>query len=305
MGTADLNFDQNSGDIPFKTHDSDFFGVVRTTIGERNTFFDVETNFVKDPWVSWLNARWKDTFVYAAIYVVIVFGGQRLMKNRERFQLTALLTVWNVCLAGFSIMGAISCTSEFLDVLIKKGFHASVVDMGFYDGASGFWVLLFTLSKLVELGDTMFIVVRKQPLIFLHWYHHLTTLIYCWNSYAEQTGTGRWFVAMNYCVHSLMYSYYALRAMKFKVPRFVMVTITSLQILQMFVGVGLNGYVFRLKIGGFPVHQTWRNFVFVAVMYASYFLLFSNFFYRTYVVAKKQQHQQQKPIAEEEKKKSS
>lgn len=37
-------------------------------------------------------------------------------------------------------------------------------------GVCAFWGWLFTLSKMVELGDTIFIVVRKQELIFLHWY---------------------------------------------------------------------------------------------------------------------------------------
>jgi hypothetical protein len=37
------------------------------------------------------------------------------------------------------------------------------------DRVSGFWALMFVLSKVPELGDTIFIVLRKQPLIFLHW----------------------------------------------------------------------------------------------------------------------------------------
>ena len=54
----------------------DFMGVLRTTIGEQKTLWDVEDNFDKDPWVTWLRARWMDSFVYAAIYVVVIFGGQ-------------------------------------------------------------------------------------------------------------------------------------------------------------------------------------------------------------------------------------
>jgi len=288
MDSRDLHFDVGGGgEAPFKKFDDDdFFGVVRTTIGEQKTLWDVEDNFDKDPWVTWMKHRWTDSLIYAAIYVVVVFGVQYLMRKRERFELKLLLTLWNVCLAGFSIMGAIRCTAEFQRTIMSKGHHESIVDMSFYDGPSGLWILLFTLSKLVELGDTLFIVLRKQNLIFLHWYHHIATLIYCWNSYAEQTGTGRWFVAMNYCIHSLMYSYYAVKALRFKVPRFVMIMITGLQTLQMFIGVGLAGYVFSLKIRDLPVHQTWRNLAAVTIMYFSYLYLFSRFFYNAYIARK-------------------
>lgn len=49
----------------------------------------------------------------------------------------------------------------------------------------------FCFSKLPELIDTVFIVLRKQPLIFLHWYHHASVLVYCWFSYQDYSSTGR------------------------------------------------------------------------------------------------------------------
>jgi hypothetical protein len=45
-------------------------------------------------------------------------------------------------------------------------------------------------------------------------YHHVTVLIYCWYSFTEYTAPARWFVVMNFVVHSIMYSYYALRAIR-------------------------------------------------------------------------------------------
>ena len=68
--------------------------------------------------------------------------------------------------------------------------------------------------QVPELGDTIFIVLRKQKLIFLHWYHHITVLIYCWYSFSQYTAPARWFVVMNFIVHSIMYTYYAFRALR-------------------------------------------------------------------------------------------
>jgi hypothetical protein len=59
-----------------------------------------------------------------------------------------------------------------------------------------------------ELFDTAFIVLRKKPLIFLHWYHHITVLLYCWHAYAVRASSGLYFIAMNYSVHAIMYFYY-------------------------------------------------------------------------------------------------
>jgi hypothetical protein len=39
-------------------------------------------------------------------------------------------------------------------------------------GPTGVWMALFCLSKIPELMDTVFLVIRKRPVIFLHWWHH-------------------------------------------------------------------------------------------------------------------------------------
>ena len=46
-------------------------------------------------------------------------------------------------------------------------------------------MFLFDLSKVFEFVDTIFIVLRKKPLIFLHYYHHVSTMLFCW--YCNQT----------------------------------------------------------------------------------------------------------------------
>lgn len=153
------------------------------------------------------------------------------------------------------------------------------------DRVSGFWTWLFVLSKLPELGDTVFIVLRKQPLIFLHWYHHITVLIYSWFSYTEYTASARWFIVMNYFVHSVMYSYYALKALRFNPPRAISMLITGLQLTQMIIGCAINIWAHSyLKTAGHSAcNISDLNVKLSIAMYFSYFVLFARFFYKAYL----------------------
>lgn len=93
------------------------------------------------------------------------------MAKRPAFKLRPLLTVWNLGLATFSIIGSIRFLPEVVHVLRNFGFHHSVCSPSYVEQSvvAGFWTWMFTLSKVPELGDTLFIVLRKQNLIFLHW----------------------------------------------------------------------------------------------------------------------------------------
>ena len=119
------------------------------------------------------------------------------------------------------------------------------------DHVTALWTWLFVLSKLPELVDTVFIVLRKQKLIFLHWYHHVTVLWFSWYSYVGFTSTCRWFMIMNYAVHALMYTYYGIRASRLmKVPNVLAMVITTLQTLQMVVGCSINILAFYYLASG-------------------------------------------------------
>ena len=144
------------------------------------------------------------------------------------------------------------------------------------------WFFLFTLSKLVELVDTLFIVLRKTPLTFLHWYHHCTVFVYCFYFFSSSAAILLWFGTMNYFVHSIMYSYYACKALGWRVPSKIALLITTLQLVQMFWGIFLNVLAFvQLKRGVKCVYSE-KVFYFSMAMYSSYALLFIWFFYQRY-----------------------
>lgn len=53
-------------------------------------------------------------------------------------------------------------------------------------------------------------------------------------------------MTMNFAVHSVMYSYFALRAMKYKLPNWVPMVVTSLQLIQMVMAVVINLLVYQV-----------------------------------------------------------
>ena len=52
----------------------------------------------------------------------------------------------------------------------------------------------------------------------------------------------RWYIVMNYAVHSCMYSYYAFRAMGIRLPKLLAMFITLSQISQMIMGFYVTYY---------------------------------------------------------------
>ena len=219
--------------------------------------FDFERNFDHNATLGWFQQYWHSGFLFCAMYVVFIYVGQRFMQNRPRFELYLPLCMWSFSLAVFSLICAIRSWNEFIYIVREYGWHASACDPTCFTSVTGLWAWLFTVSKLVELGDTVFIVLRKQKLIFLHWYHHITVLLYSWYSYGHCVALGRYFVFMNVNVHTAMYTYYTAKAAKlFSIPRWINMFITIFQTTQMFVGILVNLYALRvLNSGGRVFHD--------------------------------------------------
>jgi len=250
-------------------------------------FFRILTaeKFPEEDAKRWVDQHFWLTFQVSTLYVIFVFGTKYLMRNRPPFSLFVPLNAWNLFLAVFSIMGMVRLTPEFFDALFNTGFLNSYCKVqNFTSGLNGYWVWLFIVSKMFELVDTVFLVLRKRPLMFLHWYHHVLTMIYAFYSYPMSPGFNRWGIYLNYSVHAFMYSYYFLRSMKIRVPGVVAKFITTIQILQFVVSVVILvhlGYlIFAKHVECDFDHRIFATAVF---MDTTYLILFVNFFLQAYV----------------------
>ena len=253
--------------------------------------WQVEARFTWKRAQPWLAAEFGPISVYlGSVYLVLVFLGRRWMREKPALSLRRTLAMWNTGLAAFSIVGCCSLVPSLIRNLIQNGFRHSVCNdwVRVHSSAEtahvALWCFLFILSKMVELGDTAFIVLRKTPLNFLHWYHHVSVLLYSGWFGAESPALSTWFGATNYFVHSIMYSYYTLKAAGVRVPRSVAQLVTILQLTQFVLGVVSILTAFLQKASGIDCDPSYAFIYAGLVMYASYFVLFLNFFCRRYLL---------------------
>jgi len=255
-----------------------------------NIFQSIEEKFNKreyaEAWVQWLGDNWLYSVYASAIYIAATFAIQYYMRERKKHDLRALLIAWNIFLSIFSIIGTIKMLPSLINVLVNDGFEDTICKRDFIYGATGFWSLLFVFSKYFELGDTFFIVSRKQKLIFLHWYHHATVLIFTVYSNYQFCASSRWYMTMNYLVHSVMYTYYALKAMRINITPIIPQIITIMQLSQMFIGCYVNYRSYMLlplKGKNSSCFVSYDNIKYSSLMYFTYFILFLDYFVYSYI----------------------
>ncbi|VDN55481.1 unnamed protein product [Dracunculus medinensis] len=242
--------------------------------------------------VHYLFSKYWSVSIYIAIaYVALIHLLEGYQKMRKEWSLRLPLCIWNASLALFSAFATFRFGEEFLNTLLNRPLLDSVCYSINPESPASFWACAFAISKIVELGDTFFVVMRKKPLIFLHWYHHAVVLIYSWNSACELTAAGRWFIFMNYFVHSIMYTYYSITAYGIRLPRIIAMFVTSLQTLQMLLGLVISIAVLNFKLNGILCQQSMDNLALCFAIYASFAMLFLRYFYFAYLKPKKKMEQ--------------
>jgi hypothetical protein len=99
-----------------------------------------------------------------------------------------------------------------------------------------FWGWWFYLSKFYEVLDTVIILVKGKRSTTLQKYHHAGAMLSMWAGMRYMSPPIWMFVQINSGIHAMMYTYYTLSALGYRVPNFVKRTLTTMQITQFLVG---------------------------------------------------------------------
>ena len=240
-------------------------------------YWQDDTVFEGTAYVDWINSNMNLVGTLCASYVMLVLCGPKLMKERPSLDLKAATIAWNLFLAVFSFICFFKFTRETLDVMWSATSRGVICEPPPRGGQHALWQLLFIASKVWEFGDTALLILRKRPVIFLHWYHHTTVLALSCFIGGQNSPLRRVFANVNSGVHAIMYSYYAFASAGIRAPKAVSMTITSLQLLQM--GVGVYVCLESLRSCNFRENSSAH---FSLCIYFSYLVLFAHFFHNAY-----------------------
>uniref|UniRef100_A0A1A9W5Z7 Elongation of very long chain fatty acids protein n=1 Tax=Glossina brevipalpis TaxID=37001 RepID=A0A1A9W5Z7_9MUSC len=150
--------------------------------------------------------------------VFVLFIGPRLMENRKAFLLRRTLQVYNTFQILYNLFMIITLSFKktyIIEKLISNNCQVHRTPDELLDSSVCGWYYL--LSKIIDLLDTIFIVLRKKQsqVSFLHVYHHSIMVITSWTilKYVPMTEEFAFGYLLNNMVHVMMYFYYLVAAM--------------------------------------------------------------------------------------------
>ncbi|KAH9491438.1 Elongation of very long chain fatty acids protein 4 [Bulinus truncatus] len=216
-------------------------------------------------------------------YLLMVKHGPAFMEKRDPMNLSFLLVIYNFVLVILSLYMSIEMV-----VLAVRSQHSilchpvntDLTESGMREASIAWW---YFISKIVELLDTVFFILRKKnnQLSFLHVYHHTSMVLICWYVAKYLPGGEKLYSgSLNSLVHVVMYTYYALSAMGPQLQKYLWWKryLTEFQMVQ-FVCVNLRciGTFFNSHCD----YPPWVN-AFTLMYASSQLLLFLNFYMKAY-----------------------
>jgi len=227
---------------------------------------------------------------------------QQFMKTRTSPPLKFILIIHNIFLSVTSLFMAIYLIVTLMDIKTENnyGFSQIFCALNHYEqsGSLQFIYYINYLLKYYELLDTIFLALKHKNIGFLHGYHHPATLVLTWGQLVDSTGVQWIVILLNLFVHTVMYFYYAMAALKIKMPWKRIVTI--MQIVQFILDLAACYTAWAVHNFYGKCFGTNRAGIVGCFILTSYLYLFVDFYQVTYNKKKKNK----KPITNIDKKKN-
>ncbi|KAF8553810.1 GNS1/SUR4 membrane protein [Imleria badia] len=141
-------------------------------------------------------------------YLAVVFGLQEFMKDRSAFKLRIAFRVHNAFLSLSSLVLLGLTMQEVLKLWYTIGVFNALCTTTSWTKRLELYYMVNYYFKYTEFLDTVFLVLKKRPLSFLHVFHHSMTALLAFVHLGGKVSGGWAVMCLNLGVHFVMYYYY-------------------------------------------------------------------------------------------------
>ena len=213
------------------------------------------------------------------LYGIMVWVAQEWVKSQgDSYKPPAIMEpirkIHNLSLSAVSLWMAV----VMIYTMFKAGRFQNIDTISCINiensGLYGFANLVYLLSKIWEWADTLFLILSGKPVIFLHYFHHMTTFTMAAVVHNFPVG-GYCFI--NCLVHFVMYLHYAYPV------RWARPYITSGQLIQFVVVTSVHTYGYINSPSCYNMEPVKMEWFYCETVVLGYFFLFLNFFVQQYL----------------------
>ncbi|KAG5667960.1 hypothetical protein PVAND_015919 [Polypedilum vanderplanki] len=219
------------------------------------------------------------TLFWLFMYFLMVWIGPKIMQNRKPFKIRKFLAFYSFSLAvqSFYISYKYITAAYRLNYNLYCELSVPLWTPDDMQIVKTTWILYMT--KLVELSDTLFFILRKKDkqLSFLHVYHHSITFFSAWIGIKFiPSGTIATGAAVNSLVHVHMYIYYGLAALGVEAKKILWLKkyVTTLQLIQFvaFAFFGIKAYFIGCKFPSLMIKFFCINVLLFCVLFGQFYV---------------------------------
>ncbi|XP_050425914.1 elongation of very long chain fatty acids protein 4-like [Adelges cooleyi] len=246
---------------------------------------------VVDSWM-FMNTPWP-VFSTVAVYLLFVLKvGPKMMENRAPYNVKYAMLLYNLVQTLFNgyLTSLVFLTPGAVQYQFKHFCHPIPrIDNRVLTNELDKAAWYFFISKIMDLLDTVFFVLRKKQahVSFLHVYHHTNMVITCW-AYLRFIKGEQFMIGgvINSFVHTVMYSYYFIAALGPQTKKLLWWKkyVTRMQIVQFLIDIGMFMWL-CVRDCNYP-----KVFlIYISVDIILFLFLFLRFYKRAYKIKPKSQ----------------
>jgi hypothetical protein len=214
-------------------------------------------------------------------YAALVWFFQLFQKPTKGYKppqwLESLRWLHNVSLSAVSLWMMVTMIRELHATGRFNSFQSMACVNTDNSGLYGFANFVYLASKVWEWADTIFLILSGKQVIFLHYFHHMTTFTMAAVVHNFPVGG---YCFLNCGVHFIMYLHYAYPV------KWARSLITSTQLLQFVIVITIHTYGYLNPTTCFDMAPVTREWWFNETVVVGFFVLFLNFFAQQYLVKK-------------------